>query len=109
MIVTKADAQAWLDEQGAPSPETPERGGTGSGEELTPKYLRLAAEDDIRDYTARSPSGILIGFAPSDQDWFDYRLEHHPEFLSRIEEARAALRAGKGIPLREYSITAVSL
>lgn len=23
---------------------------------------------------------ILIGFA-SDDDWFEYRLEHHPEFL----------------------------
>jgi hypothetical protein len=36
-----------------------------------------------------------------DEDWVDYRLEHHPEFLRRIEEARAALRAGQGIPLRE--------
>ena len=34
------------------------------------------------------PAGILIGFA-SDEDWFEYRLEHHPEFLRRIEEARA--------------------
>ena len=33
--------------------------------------------------------------------WFEYRLEHHPEFLRRIEDARVALRAGQGIPLRE--------
>jgi hypothetical protein len=46
------------------------------------------------------PAGILIGFA-SDEDWFEYRLEHHPEFLRRIEEARVALRAGQGIPLRD--------
>jgi mRNA-degrading endonuclease RelE of RelBE toxin-antitoxin system len=31
-IVTKAEAQAWLDEQGTPSPETPERSGSGSCE-----------------------------------------------------------------------------
>jgi mRNA-degrading endonuclease RelE of RelBE toxin-antitoxin system len=31
-IVTKAEAQAWLDKQGAPNPETPERSGPGSGE-----------------------------------------------------------------------------
>ena len=42
----------------------------------------------------------LIGFG-SEEDWFEYRLEHHPEFLRRIEEARVALRAGQGIPLRE--------
>ena len=35
-----------------------------------------------------------IGFA-SEEDWFEYRLAHHPEFLRRIEEARAALRAGR--------------
>jgi len=32
-------------------------------------------------------AGLLIGFA-SEEDWFDYRLEHHPEFLRRIAEAR---------------------
>jgi hypothetical protein len=43
---------------------------------------------------------VLIGFA-SEDEWFEYRLEHHPEFLRRIEEARIALRAGHGIPLRD--------
>jgi len=42
----------------------------------------------------------LIGFA-SEEEWFEYRLEHHPEFMRRIEEARIALRAGQGIPLRD--------
>jgi hypothetical protein len=28
-----------------------------------------------------------------DGSTFEYRLEHHPEFLRRIEEARVALRA----------------
>jgi len=43
---------------------------------------------------------VLIGFASEDQ-WFDYRLEHHPEFLRRIAEARAALREDHGIPLED--------
>ena len=42
----------------------------------------------------------LIGFA-SEEEWFEYRLEHHPEFMRRIEEACIALRAGEGIPLRD--------
>jgi prevent-host-death family protein len=64
------------------------------------KYLRLAAYEEIVITRHGRPAGILIGFA-SDEDWFEYRLEHHPEFLRRIEEARTALRAGQGIPLRD--------
>jgi hypothetical protein len=30
----------------------------------------------------------------------DFRLEHHPEFLQRVAEARADLAAGRGIPFR---------
>jgi hypothetical protein len=36
--------------------------------------------------------------SPSEDDWFEYRLEHHPEFLRRIADARTALREGRGIP-----------
>jgi len=64
------------------------------------KYLRLAADEEIVITRHGRPAGILIGFA-SEDDWFDYRLEHHPEFLRRIAEARAALRDGRGAPLRE--------
>ena len=64
------------------------------------KYLRLAVNDEILITRHGRPAGILIGFA-SDEDWFEYRLEHHPEFLRRIEEARIALRAGQGVPLRD--------
>jgi hypothetical protein len=28
------------------------------------------------------PAGVLIGFA-SEEDWFEYRLEHYPEFCKR--------------------------
>src|SRR5213593_160974 len=64
------------------------------------KYLRLAVNEEIVITRHGRPAGILIGFA-SEDDWFDYRLEHHPEFLRRIAEARAALRDGRGTPLRE--------
>jgi prevent-host-death family protein len=64
------------------------------------KYLRLAVDEEIIITRHGRPAGILIGFA-SEEDWFEYRLEHHPEFLRRIEEARIALRAGQGIPLRD--------
>jgi len=64
------------------------------------KYLRLAADEEIVITRHGRPAGILIGFA-SEDDWFDYRLEHHPEFLRRIAEARPAIRDGRGTPLRE--------
>jgi prevent-host-death family protein len=64
------------------------------------KYLRLAVDEEILITRHGRPAGILIGFA-SEDDWFEYRLEHHPEFLRRIDEARAALRAGQGVPLRD--------
>jgi prevent-host-death family protein len=64
------------------------------------KYLRLAARAEIVITRHGRPAGVLIGFA-SDDDWFDYRLEHHPEFLRRVAEARAAIRDGRGILLEE--------
>jgi prevent-host-death family protein len=64
------------------------------------KYLRLAVDEEIVITRHGRPAGILIGFA-SEDDWLEYRLEHHPEFLRRIAEARAALREGQGIPFRE--------
>ena len=64
------------------------------------RYLRLAVDEEIVITRHGRPAGILIGFATED-DWFDYRLEHHPEFLRRIADARAAIREGRGTPLRE--------
>lgn len=64
------------------------------------KYLRLAADEEIVITRHGRPAGILIGFA-SEDDWFDYRLEHHPEFLRRIADARAAIREGRGTALRD--------
>ena len=37
----------------------------------------------------------------SEEDWFEYRLEHDPRFLRRIEQARNSLRSGRGVPLED--------
>jgi hypothetical protein len=42
----------------------------------------------------------LIGFA-SEDEWFDYRLQHDPRFLARVERARKSLREGKGVHLKD--------
>lgn len=60
------------------------------------KYLRLAEHEEIVITRHGRAAGVLIGFS-SDEDWFDYRLEHHPEFLRRIAEARTALHEGRGV------------
>lgn len=63
------------------------------------KYLRLATREEIVITRHGQPAGVLIGFA-SDEDWFEYRLEHHPEFLRRVAEARTAIRDGRGVLLK---------
>ena len=64
------------------------------------RYLRLAQEQEIVITQHGQAAGVLIGFE-SEEDWFDYRVEHHPEFLRRVAEARAALRAGQGVALED--------
>ena len=64
------------------------------------KYLRLAENEEIVITKHGKPAGILVGFA-SEDDWFDYKLEHDPRFLQRIARARESLRAGKGIKLED--------
>src|SRR2546422_7318311 len=62
------------------------------------RFLRLAESEDILITRHGKPAGVLIGFETED-DWLDYRLEHHPEFLRRIAEAREALTSGRGVLL----------
>ena len=64
------------------------------------KYLRLAAGEEIVITRHGRPAGVLIGF-DSEDDWFDYRIENHPEFLRRIAESRSALQRGLGIRLED--------
>jgi hypothetical protein len=39
-----------------------------------------------------------VGFA-SEDDWFEYRLEHDPRFLQRVARARQSVQQGKGVKL----------
>src|SRR5438309_3625904 len=64
------------------------------------RYLRLAAGEEIVITRHGRPAGVLIGFA-SEEDWFEYRLEHHPDFLRRIQAARSAIRAGQGVRIED--------
>ena len=64
------------------------------------KYLRLAEKEEIVITRHGKPAGVLIGFA-SEDEWFEYRLEHDPRFLQRIERARQDVRAGKGVRLED--------
>jgi len=61
-------------------------------------YLRQAEREEIVITRHGQPAAVLIGFR-SEEDWFEYRLEHHPGFLRRVAEARADLAAGLGVPL----------
>ena len=62
------------------------------------KYLRRAEKEEIVITRHGKPAGVLIGFS-SEEDWFDYRLEHDPRFLARVATARKSLAAGKGVRL----------
>ena len=64
------------------------------------RFLREAETQEIVITRHGKPAGVLIGFE-SEEDWFEYRLEHDPRFLRRIEQARNSLRAGRGIRLED--------
>jgi prevent-host-death family protein len=64
------------------------------------RYLREAETREIVITRHGKPAGVLIGFE-SEEAWFDYRLEHDPRFLRRIEQARRNLRAGRGVKLED--------
>ena len=64
------------------------------------RYLREAETQEIVITRHGKPAGVLIGFE-SEDDWFEYRLEHDPRFLQRVEQARNSLRAGRGVKLED--------
>ena len=64
------------------------------------KFLRMAEKEEIVITRHGKPAGLLVGFK-SEDDWFDYKLEHDPRFLNRIEEARRKLRQGQGVNLED--------
>ncbi len=64
------------------------------------RFLRLAESEEILITRHGKPAGVLIGFE-TEEDWVDYRLEHHPELLRRVAEARKALDEGRGVRLED--------
>ena len=64
------------------------------------KYLRLAENEEIIITRHGKPAGVLVGFA-SEDDWFEYKLEHDPRFLKRIARARKRLESGEGVKLED--------
>ena len=64
------------------------------------RYLRMAEKEQVVITRHGRPAGVLIGFE-SEEDWFDYKLEHDPRFLRRVESARRNLRAGLGVRLED--------
>jgi prevent-host-death family protein len=66
------------------------------------KYLRMAEAEQIIITRHGKPAGVLVGFA-SEDDWFDFQLEHDPRFLQRIERARQSLRNGRGKKLEDVA------
>ena len=54
------------------------------------RFLREAEGEEIIITRHGKPAGLLLGFA-SEEDWLDYRLEHDPRFLQRIELARSSI------------------
>ncbi len=67
------------------------------------KYLRLAEKEEVIITRHGKPAGILIGFE-SEDEWFEYQLEHDPVFLQRVERARQNLRAGHGVKLEDVKV-----
>ena len=66
------------------------------------KYLHAAEHEEIVITRHGKPAGILIGFT-SEDDWFDYRLEHDPRFVRRIETARKSLQRGRGVRFEDVN------
>ena len=64
------------------------------------KYLHAAEREEIVITRHGKPAGILIGFT-SEDDWFEYRLEHDPRFLRRIEAARGSVQKGQGVKFED--------
>jgi len=64
------------------------------------KYLRIAEKEEVIITRHGKPAGILIGFE-SEDDWFDYRLEHDPLFLQRIKQSRRSIKSGLGVRLED--------
>lgn len=64
------------------------------------RLLREAEKQHVVITRHGKPAGVLIGFE-SEDDWFEYKLEHDERFLKRIEQARKGIQAGRGVRLED--------
>lgn len=64
------------------------------------RYLRMAESEEVVITRHGRRTGVLIGFG-TEEDWFDNRVAHHPEFVCRIRKARADIAAGRGTSLED--------
>ncbi|MGZ3311008.1 MAG: hypothetical protein ACXU9C_07800 [Xanthobacteraceae bacterium] len=79
-IVAKSEAESWLH-----SSQIRNEGGPAVRNQGRSVSVSSGAEaQEIVITRHGKPAGVLIGFG-SEEDWFEYRLEHDPRFLRRIE------------------------
>ena len=64
------------------------------------RFLRQAEHEEIVITRHGKPAGILVGFA-SEDDWFEYKLEHDSRFLARIARARQSLQEGRSVRIED--------
>lgn len=64
------------------------------------KLLSMSREEDVVITRRGKPVGVLVGFK-SDDDWFDYQLEHDPRFITRIRKSRASAKAGRVVTIED--------
>ena len=64
------------------------------------RFLRMAETEPIVITRHGKPAGVLLGFE-TEEDWFEYRLQHDPRFQQRIAESRAQYEAGKGVAIED--------
>jgi len=62
----------------------------------------MAEREEVLITRHGRPAGILIGFS-SEDDWIEYRLENHPDFLAKIAKARSDIDAGLGTRLEDLT------
>ena len=66
------------------------------------RYLRLAEDEPIVITRHGKPAGILIGFK-SEDEWFEYRLEHDPRFLGALKRYGKAFSLDEGSSWKTWS------
>ena len=64
------------------------------------RYLRSAETREVIIARNGEPVGVLSGFH-DEEAWLEYRLEHDPRFLSRVDNARKNISEGRGTPLED--------